>query len=617
MFKFLGRIVRFLWKTLSWVRIAVLNLLFIALLVIIFQSLKHAPEIQVPKQSALFVAPSGVLVDQQTYQPTVLDLLSDPQDRPQETNIHDLIKAIRYARDDREITGLVIRLDFLASAGISKIEEIGQAINYFKQSGKKVVAFADSMNQQQYLLASFADEIYINDMGSIYLTGFGVYRNYYKSAADKLALKFHVFRVGEYKDAIEPFIRDNMSTASKEHIGTWINNLWSGYTRTIEAHRELEAGSIDRLIADLDKDLDLVDGNAAKYAVDKKLVDAAMSRVQLKEQLIEYFGENDDENINAIGVSAYLNNPMANHEKQSENKIGLIVATGNILDGHQPESAIGSESLSALIRKAREDDELSALVVRVDSGGGSAFASEVIRDQLKVTKESGLPVYISMGSVAASGGYWISTPATEIWSTPTTLTGSIGVFGLIPNISESLSKLGIYSDGVGTSDLSDSFNIDRELSPRAKVIIQSSVENIYSRFLELVAESRESSVDKIHQIAQGRVWSGSTAKELGLIDNLGSLYDVIDYAASEAGFANYNVKKISKDISPRDQLIRTLIEQSSGYLPKIIDNHSTLLNHNFLNTTNLGRDSQFLIQNSSNSDNQVQVFARCLECAAP
>lgn len=617
MFRFIGRLFGYIWKTLGWIRASILNLLLLALIILGIQSIKSAPEIQIPDSNALFLAPSGALVDQSTYNPTVIDLLSDPQDRPQETNIHQLIKAIRHARDDKEITAIVMKLDFMTSAGMSKIEEIGQAINYFKESGKAVIALADSMNQQQYLLASYADEIYINKMGGIYLTGFGVYRNYYKSAADKLAVKFHVFRVGDYKDAVEPFMRDDMSAQSKEHIGAWINELWQRYSGTIEEHRNLELGTIDRLISSLDNDLDELQGNAAEYAVNMGLVDAAYSKLDLKDMLVERFGGNKKGNVDVIGLFAYLNNPGFDRNKDHANKIGLIVATGNIVDGEQAENAIGSASLSRLIKKAREDDEISSIVVRVDSGGGSAFASEVIRDQLRLTKDSGKPVYISMGSVAASGGYWISTPATEIWSTPSTLTGSIGVFGLIPNIAESLNKLGIYSDGVGTSDLADAYHIDRALSPRAQNIIQSSVDHIYQQFIELVADARETSPDEVHKIAQGRVWSGDRAQQLGLIDKLGSLQDVLDSAAKAEGFSQYSVKKIARELSPKEQLIRTLMQQASSVLPAAQSDYAalTLLN-DIAKQTSLNQDMAVLVR-GANSAPQLVTYARCIECVAP
>lgn len=617
MLNFVKSIFRFLWRLVSWLRIAILNLVFLAILITFIQAIRTAPSIEIPNQSALFVAPSGSLVDQSTYNPTLIELLAQPQDLPQETDIHELIKAIKHARDDDEITGIIMRLDYMTAAGMSKIEEVGQALNYFKESGKRVLAYADSMNQQQYLLASYADEIYINSMGSVYLTGFGVYQNYFKSAAEKIALKFHVFRVGDYKDAIEPFIRDDMSDSSKEHISSWLNALWGRYTATIENHRKLERGELDRLIAELDKSLIEIEGNSASYAVDQGLVDATYSRLELKDRLIEEFGQDGNNNIKAISVSSYLNNPLI-AKNESEEKIGLIIATGNILGGYQAENAIGAASLSELIERAREDEDLSALVIRIDSGGGSAFASEVIRDQLRLTNESGLPVYISMGSMAASGGYWISIAGTEIWSTPTTLTGSIGVFGLIPNLSQSLGKLGIYSDGVGTSDLSDAFQIDRELSPRAKTIIQSGVDNIYRQFISLVADARGTSTEEIHEIAQGRVWSGSKAQELGLVDKLGTLQDVLASAAQDQGLENFSVKKITRERSPMEQLIHTLSEQASFDFA-IIDEKPGLANFITLfteNTTVLS-DASLLMETPNELAPNLVTYARCIECVAP
>lgn len=623
MFKVIKLFFKFVWRTFTWLRAAVFNLVFLFLVIALIQGIKSAPKIDIPNQSVLFLAPSGALVDQSTYNPSLADLLSTPQEHAPETVIHDLIRAIELARDDAAITGIALRLDRLTSAGMSKIEEIGQAIRYFQQSGKPVVAFADAMNQQQYLLASYADEIYIHNMGSLYLTGFGAYRNYYKTAAEKLSVKFHVFRVGEYKDAIEPFVRDDMSPESKEHIEQWLNALWARYTNTVETHRALSPGSVDILLSTLDSELLSLNGNAAKLAVDKGLVDASFSKEELKNHLLNYFNQEENEELNTISAYAYLNNPTLNRVN-STNKIGLIVATGTILDGHQPESAIGAATLSQLIQKAREDKEVGALVIRVDSGGGSAFASEVIREQIKITRESGKPVYISMGSVAASGGYWISTPADEIWATPTTLTGSIGVFGLIPNFADSLNKLGIYSDGLGTSDLSDSYHLDRPLSERAQKIIQTSVDNIYHQFISLVAEARNSDYDSIHNIAQGRVWFGEQAQTLGLVDKLGTLKDVINSAANNLDYKNYEIKPIKRELSTQEKLMRTLAEQASIEFT----NRSalgSLVNQGWIASTLLNNQEFQLLNHALSKNTQhaqsaaplLSAYAHCGECIAP
>ncbi len=615
MFKFVLDVVKTAWKALSWLRVLVLNVVFLVFIVVLIGALSAAPEIEVPNNSALLIAPSGVLVDQSSYNPTFMDALQQ-NDRLDETVVRDIVQAIRFARDDDQITGIILRLDFLQSGGLSKIEEIGQALQYFKESNKPIVAYADSYMQQQYLLATYADEIYVNSMGGLYITGFGVFRNYYKNAADKLALKFHVFRVGDYKDAVEPFLRDDMSEASREHVSAWLTQLWQRYTASVEARRTLPEGTISRFVDTLHTKLDAIDGDAATLALENGLVDGVTSRNTIKNILKEKFGESEDGiGINAIDMYAYLNNPTLKKPREDDNKIGLIVASGNILDGYQPEGSIGSETLSNLIRQARENESLNALVLRIDSGGGSAFASEVIREELELAREQGLPVYVSMGSVAASGGYWIATPATEVWATPATLTGSIGVFGLVPNVSESLNKIGVNSDGVATSSIADAFHLEREMSDETKTVIQSSVDNIYQRFIHLVADARDSSPEDIHEIAQGRVWSGETALELGLVDKLGSLEDVFASAAKQLGLQQYAVEEIKRELSPQERFIRALMEQADTGIDGLVDSPVPVATvKNLAKALNIQTDIELLNQHSAS---MPQAYAKCIECFAP
>ena len=610
MIKLVTALFKAVWKVLSWFRAILLNLVLLVVIVLLIQGIASTPAPQIPDKTALVIAPSGILVDQSTYEPSIIDALGGGSPADFETVVGEISKAITIARDDDNITGIIIRLDYLQQGGMSKIEEIGQALNYFKESNKPVIAFADSFNQQQYLLASYADEIYVNPLGSVYMTGFGVYRNYYQEATEKLAIKFNVFRVGEYKDAIEPFIRNDMSIESREHIEAWLQQIWTRYTTTVETHRALEEGAINDYIAGLDIQLKSINGDAAELAKQKGLVDDVLSRNALKQLLIERFGDNGNAaEVNAISMQSYLRNPLLPQQKKHKDKIGLIVATGTILDGVQPEGQIGSDSLVELIRKAKEDKQLKALVLRIDSGGGSAFASEVIREELELTRESGLPIYVSMGSVAASGGYWISCAADEIWATPTTVTGSIGVWGLVPNISESLNKLGIYSDGVGTSNLADAYNIDRPMSEQAKRVIQSGVDNIYQRFISLVADCRDSTPESIHAIAQGRIWSGETALELGLVDSLGNLTDVIEAAAEEQNLNNYSVKKITRKLSSREKFIRSLLEESQILQANAVSD----INNNIL-VEYLLSDLRKINQITKNDS---KIFTQCFECVAP
>ncbi|WP_075185822.1 signal peptide peptidase SppA [Teredinibacter haidensis] len=626
MFKFIGSLWNGLWKIVSWLRAAFVNLLFLLVLIVIIASIVSAPRFEMPAKTALYIAPEGYLVDQKTYKPTPAELLLGSEDRIAETPLRELIGTVIQASKDKRITALVLDLNHFVGGGISKMEELGQALNQFKAAGKPIYAYADNYSQQQYFLASYADTIYMNDMGNLLLTGFGVYRNYYKDAADKLAVKFHVFRVGDYKDAVEPFMRNDMSTASREHNSRWLNELWQRYTQVVSQNRQLPQSEIESYIISIATESSQTEETLATIAQSQGLVDELHSRSGIRKALIEQVGKDDeDDTFKAISYSHYRH-AMAKHSPQNKNNIGLIVAAGNILDGKQDNGAIGGDSLSELIRQAREDESLKALVIRVNSGGGSAFASEVIRREILEAQEQELPVYISMGSMAASGGYWISTAAEQIWATPSTLTGSIGVWGLIPNIADSVNKIGIHSDGIGTTSLSDIYHIDRELSAPAQILIQNGVNDVYTRFLNIVAEARNSDPTSVNEIAGGRVWTGEAAKSLGLVDNIGTLNDLIISVASDRELDSYGIKVIEKPLSTSEEIMRALMEDASVKLEGIIL-EGPLKNIGILNrlasmstsSPTINSLVQILkqIKLSTEEGQQPATMAYCMECYTP
>lgn len=557
-----------------WFRATVFNLLFISLILIIVIALLSSPKLTVPDNSALHLLPTGMLVDQLTYQPSAIDLFDRGSGLPGETRVSDLVKAIEDAAQDDRIKGMVLQLDYFIGGGLSKMLEVGQALEKFKASGKPIIASAENYSQQQYFLASYADEIVLQELGSVLIHGFGVYRNYFLEAEKKLALDVHVFRVGSFKDAVEPFLRDDMSEASKLHNRQWLDELWQRYTDKIEQHRNLDAGALERYISDLGQadasDITSLLNQKSSNALLAKasgLVDHVMTLPELRQFLTTRFGiDKKTHSFRRITHTHYLaaSAVVAKALPLSQHTIGLIVATGNIVDGEQPKGAIGGDSLAALIRSARDDDSLSALVLRIDSGGGSVFASEVIRQEILSTRQAGLPVYISMGSVAASGGYWVATAGDEVWATPETITGSIGVFGVLPNFSRSLNRLGVNSDGIGTSAMADIFHPDRPLASEAKVFFQHSVNNIYRHFIQIVADTRNLSVEQAHALAQGRVWTGLQAKKLGLVDELGSLSEVIEHVAQKRGLDDYSVKEIEQPLSTQEQLLLALDEMMQG-----------------------------------------------------
>lgn len=556
----LRRSIGALWGLLTWLRTTTFNILFLIVILAIIASLASEETAVMPESTALRIAPSGFLVDQRSYVDPVTQFLEQSSPEDAETLVRDLTTSLKRAAEDDRITALVLDLSNLFGGGISKLEEIGQALQTFKATGKKIYAVSDNYSQDQYYLASYADTIYLNPMGTVLLTGYGSYRNYFKSALDKLDLNFHVFRVGEYKDAVEPFLQDHMSDASREHNQLWLTDLWQTYYEQVEQQRGLSPDTLNDYINNLDQHMAANAGDSATLAKNKNLVDELASRHTINQQLREALGEDDNGGYDAIDYWDYLD--FTDREQpQSADTIGLLIAKGAILDGQQPEGTIGGDTLAALIEDARENSDIKALVIRVDSPGGSAFASEVIREQLNVTREAGIPIVVSMGSVAASGGYWISMGADEVWATPTTITGSIGVFSAFPTLENTLGRLGISTDGIGTTKLAGALRVDRPLSPLASNVLQQSVDNIYQRFLAIVAEARQSTPEQVHSVAQGRVWTGTAAQELGLVDNLGSLDDAIAAAADKAELTDYQIEEVRKPLTPGEQL---LLELSGG-----------------------------------------------------
>lgn len=554
------RFFRLIAGLLSAIRVLV-NLVFVLILVAVIMSFVQKDVQPLPEQAALKIAPGGFLVEQKTYVDPLTQILEQSSPADAETLTHDLIEAIDRAAQDERITSLVMELDFLIGGGISKLEDIGDALARFKTSGKTIVAVGDNYTQEQYYLASYADEIHLNPMGTVLLTGYGSYPSYLKEMLDKLRIHLNIFRVGTYKDAIEPFTRSNMSEASREHTTEWLNALWSVYTSRVEALRDLPADAINDYANNLGSKLAAHNGDTAALALSAGLVDKLSTRPQMMARLQQLAGIGEEGDYNAIDMGRYLNYERRLESLQTEpmgNKIGLIVAKGAIFDGEQPAGTVGSDTLSELFIQAREDDQIKAVVLRVDSPGGSAFASEVIRQEILLTKQQGKPVVVSMGSVAASGGYWIAMGADEVLASPTTITGSIGVFGIIPTFEDSLDALGIQNDGVGTTALSDFYQLNRPMSPQAKQVVQAGVDHVYDRFLTIVAEARESTTDQVHQVAQGRVWTGAKALELGLVDELGGLKQAVESAAELAELDVYDVEEVRRPLDFREQLLQEI-----------------------------------------------------------
>jgi protease-4 len=598
---------------ITWFRNALMNTLFIIVLIVFIIAVSSSAPQPLPETFALRLAPTGLLVDQRSYIDPASLLLSEEDPEENETVVSDVVEAINKAAKDKRVTMLVLEPGRMLGGGISKMNDIGQALENFKTAGKKIIAVSDNYSQDQYYLASFADEIYLHDMGLIEITGYGRYMNYYKTALDKLGVTIHAFRSGKYKDYLEPYLRDDMSEESREHNAQWINELWASYTGKIESLRKLPPGSINDYVNNIDAHMLLTTGDSAKLALEKALVDKIVSRQDMEKMLIEQAGKSEDGDwYNGVGVKSYLTD-VRKHPTLEKNKIAVVVASGSIVDGHQPDGSIGSESMLELLRQVKDDDEVKALVIRIDSGGGSAFASEIIRSEVIALREKKIPIYISMGTVAASGGYWIATAGDKIWAQPTTITGSIGVFGAFPTLEKSLQKIGINTDGVGTTELAGSMRLDRPLSEKASKVVQMGVDNIYQRFITLVADARKQEVKAIDEIAQGHVWTGNKAKEIGLVDELGTLNDVITAIAQEANLSSYKVEFVQRPLSPKEELLRSLTQGHAGtFAPK-----SLLENFASLNVLNDLAPALKPLSDLQRMNDPQGIYVQCLDCVAP
>jgi len=551
------------WSILDKTRKVFVNLLFLLIVMVLLSLAFSSNAPKVANTTALVINPQGQLVEQLTAKS--FDQMLDEARGVQivETLLKDLTDAISSAKDDDRVEVLVLNFSSFGGARLTKLQDLANAITDFKASGKKVVALADFYTQDSYYLAAQADEVILHKMGGVVLEGFGRYRMYYKEGLDKLGVDVHIFKVGTFKSAVEPFLRDDMSEVAKEANEEWLGDLWQIYLQDVATARGVKPEAIDIYAQQTPRLMAEANGDSAKAALDYGLVDKALTRVEIREYLISLVGEDKQtHSYNAIGFNDYLKTIKADRfGRQSKgDKVAVVVARGTILDGSQPAGTIGGDSTAALIRQACNDDEVKAIVLRVDSGGGSAFASEVIRRELEKARAEGKPVIASMGSVAASGGYWISTSSDQIWAHPSTITGSIGIFGMFPTYQKPLAEhLGVRVDGVSTAPLS-SIRPDRELPAEVGDGIQAMIEQGYREFLQRVADSRGMTTEQVNEIAQGRVWSGEDAYGHGLVDNLGDLDGAIAAAAELAGLDDdYVVSYIEKEQEFKDKLLSELM----------------------------------------------------------
>ena len=490
---FIKRIFSALWRFISLTRQIIVNLVFFVFFFAFIAIIgSDTEQITVPDKTALVLNLVGDIVEQKhevdPMQAFLTETLDEKEDRP-EVLLANLTDVIAKAKNDDRVEIILLQLQGLNRTGLTKLQDIGQALTDFKTSGKKIIALADQYSQDQYYLASYADEIWLNPEGFMLLDGYGRYKMYFKSALEKLAISQHIFRVGTYKSAVEPFMRDNMSEQAKEANKLWLADLWQQYKQDVARERGFETDNFDETFTALLAKFSEADASFAQYALQNNWVDALKTRQQMRGELIDLVGKNTKgDSFSQIGYKDYLDASYTAEAitPDSSDKVAVIVAKGNILNGTQKPGTIGGDSTAKLLRKARYNKEVKAVVLRVDSPGGSAYASEIIRQEVELLKQAGKPVVASMGTYAASGGYWISASADQIYAAPSTITGSIGIFGMMMTFEKSLGKLGVYTDGVGTTDFAG-FGPTQPLSDGLAQLFQLSINKGYKNFINLVA----------------------------------------------------------------------------------------------------------------------------------
>jgi len=559
----LSRIFSAIWSGVDGVRKVLHLLLLLVLFLVFFGAMSDTP-LTLPDRAALVIQPYGFLVEQIEGDPFDRALAELAGDGKPQTLVQDVVDALAFAKDDDRIEAVHLELSSVLGAGLSKLQNIAVAIEDFKESGKPVIASADFLGQQAYYLAAHADEVYLHPEGLMLLRGYGRYRNYFKDAIDLLRIDWNIFRVGTHKSFVEPYTRMNMSDDVRDANQHLIDQLWALYQLDVETARDLDDGTIEQFSNDFLENVKATGGDIALAARDHDLVDELLTRTELRDLLIDRVGEDEENPDTFSGANMYdylAQMRMLSGGKVKSENVAVIVAAGEMLFGTQPPGTIGGDSTAALLRRARNDDSVKAVVLRVDSPGGSTFASEIIMDEIKAIRDSGKPVVASMGSIAASAGYAISMHADRVIASPSTITGSIGIFGMFPTYQRTLDAVGIATDGVGTTPWSGELRPDREMSEHAKQLFQLVVNDGYDDFISAVAETRELDIEDVDAIGQGQVWTGMDALNNGLVDELGGMEDAIAAAADLAGLdeEEYGTKIIEQELSATQQMIVDLL----------------------------------------------------------
>jgi protease IV len=557
------------WRGLDGLRKVLQLLVLLVIFAVLVAALLSAGPPRIPAKAALLVAPEGELVEQLSGEPVERALEEARGEGHMETLLWDLTDSLHAAASDNRIQVVALDLEKFAGATQPTLEELARALREFRASGKKVIAYGSELTQERYYLAAQADEIYLDPMGFVLIDGYDRYRTYLKDALDKLSVTVNVFRVGAFKSAVETYTRANMSPEDREESLTYLGSLWSSYQEAVTRARKLPPDAVTRYVDTLAQAVPAARGDAPQVALQAGLVTAIKTRIEAEQRLIGIVGQDESNgSFRAVSAVDYARYARAEKKLHADGKprVGVIVAAGEILDGDQPPGTIGGDSTARLIREARLDKDVKAVVLRVDSPGGSVTASEEIYQELRALRAAGKPLVVSMSGYAASGGYYISAPADEIWASPATLTGSIGIFAIVPTVEKTLGKIGVSVDGVGTTPLSGQLRLDRPLGEEARALVQSQINRGYDEFLAHVAAGRKKTTAQVDAIAQGRVWAGTDAHRLGLVDHLGFFDDAVKAAARRARLTAYAPEFIQPELTWPEQLALELRSNMAGAL---------------------------------------------------
>ena len=603
------RLLKGIWRVLSGISRAIsvlVPLLFVAIFVIAFSTtLSESTPEPLPERAALLIAPSGPLVEDSPPVDALSAFLNQDYDQP--ALLNDVVRSIRWAATDERITALVFDLENLAGPSTSQTLEISSAIKVFRESGKPVIAAGDFYSQAHYLLASQADQILLHPEGGMFLEGFSVYRSYLRSFLEKTRVTMHVFRAGENKSAVEPYLRDDMSDGEREVVSLWLEGLWDTYTEMAESGRELPAGTMDQFIASFPAQLAASDNDLAETMLAAGWVDVLADHAQMEDALAEWVGVTDEDGYaEVISLDRYVEDVKMSRSLTEENLplIAIIPVEGTLMPGDSEEGMAGSDTINGYIDTALEAEDLAAIVLRVNSPGGSVFASDLIRRKLREVADADISIVVSMGTIAASGGYWIAAEADEIWALPTTLTGSIGAFSAFPTIEGIVEYIGVTVDGVGTTPLAGAASLNRGLSPEMASIVQALAYGAYDDFIELVASGRDMSEQAVREVADGLVWTGAEAAERGLVDELGGLDEAVAAAARLAGVEEWRTARTRLPPSFESVLLQEL-SRSFGMVAAPLGGWFESLVSAF----------KPAIKSLSSLRDPMHVYAQCLPCA--